>query len=176
MRRIDLKAVLERTVSGVYGDLVTRPTGKAVRTGVVEQLADADGDVVVAIDFSTVRILDISCADEIVGKLLIEYGEALCFVLLGVTDAQCHAIEQVLERHQLAVVARDREGCVQVLGPVAESARVAFSVLRESGPVGADELASQLSWTVDTTRQALDELLMLRLVQVSANRYATLTA
>ncbi|NIU79845.1 MAG: hypothetical protein GWN71_41805, partial [Gammaproteobacteria bacterium] len=69
MQRIDLRHILRHTVSDLYGDLVTRPTGKAVRHGIEQALARADGRQVAVIDFSTVRCLDISCADEIVGKL-----------------------------------------------------------------------------------------------------------
>ena len=176
MRRIDLKDVLERKVSGVYGDLVTRPTGKAVRGGVVEMIADLDGETVVVIDFSTVRILDISCADEIVGKLLMEHGTGRYFLLQGVTELHRDSIEQVLERHQLAVVARDREGGVQVLGPVADAARAAFWVIFDSGPTDPAQLASKLSWPVDTAREALDELITRRLVQTMADQYFAVTA
>ena len=174
-RRIDLKAVLERTLSRLSGDLVTRPTGKAVRGGVVEQLADLEREAVVVIDFTTVRILDISCADEIVGKLLIGHGTARYFVLQGVSVAHCDSIEQVLERHQLAVVARTRDGRVQVLGPLADTARTAFRVIFDLGSADREQLASELSWPADTAQRALDELTSRRLVQMSADRYVAVT-
>ncbi len=174
-RRIDLKAVLERTLSRLSGDLVTRPTGKAVRGGVVEQLADLEREAVVVIDFTTVRILDISCADEIVGKLLIGHGTARYFVLHGVSVAHCDSIEQVLERHQLAVVARTRDGRVQVLGPLADTARTAFRVIFDLGSADREQLASELSWPADTAQRALDELTSRRLVQMSADRYVAVT-
>ena len=42
--RIDLKTILQRTVSSLYGDLVTRPTGQAVRGGIAYLLqAERDG-------------------------------------------------------------------------------------------------------------------------------------
>ena len=174
-RRIDLKAVLERTLSRLSGDLVTRPTGKAVRGGVVEQLADLEREAVVVIDFTTVRILDISCADEIVGKLLIGHGTARYFVLHGVSVSHCDSIEQVLERHQLAVVARTRDGRVQVLGPLADTARTAFRVIFDLGSADREQLASELSWPADTAQRALDELTSRPLVQMSADRYVAVT-
>ena len=176
MRSIDLKAVLESTVPGTYGDLVTRPTGKAVRGGVEDVLTKTDGEAIVVIDFSTVRCLDISCADEIVGKLLVEYGTARHFILRGVTDAHCESIEQVLERHQLAVVAHDRRGRLQVLGQIADNARRAFTLLKDGGPAAATEVASQLEWSSDTAYQVLEELLTRRLVQLTADRYVALAA
>jgi hypothetical protein len=132
MQHIDLKAILQRTVSSTYGDLVTRPTGKAVRGGIEAELADGAGEQVAIIDFGTVRLLDYSCADEIVGKLLLAYGSARYFLLQGVTASHCEAIEPVLERHKLAAVAWDREGRVRMLGHVPEAAAEALSILTAS--------------------------------------------
>ena len=174
-RHIDLKTVLQERVSGVYGDLVTRPTGKAVRGGVEDELATMDGEAVVVIDFSTVRILDISCADEIVGKLLMSRQDARYFLLQGVSDAHRDAIEQVLERHQLAVLARDREGHIQVLGHVEDTARAVFATLSDSGAADLDEIAARLSWPRATAQEALDELLTHRLVQLTSDQYIPLS-
>lgn len=173
MHLIDLKAVLQRTVSSVYGDLVTRPTGKAVRGGIEELLEEIEDCHVAVIDFSQVRCLDISCADEIVGKLLIERG-ARYILLRGVSDSHCEAIQQVLERHQLAVVARDRHGRVQLLGPLGELVRRAFSVLTEQGVACVDEIAERLAIEPAAARQALDDLQERRLVQHHADHYEVL--
>ena len=174
--RIDLKAILQRTVSNLYGDLVTRPTGEAVRGGVEQVLEALDGEQIAVIDFGTVGCLDISCADEVVGKLLLQHGQARYFFLHGVTSSHCEAIEQVLERHRLAVVARDREGRVRVLGPMDETARLAFTLLSDGGPADAEELASRLSLPPEAVRQALEVLRGQRLVQRSSDGYMALSA
>ncbi len=139
MQRIDVKAILERTVSMTYGDLVTRPTGKAVRGGIEAALQEADAEQVAVIDFGTVRLLDYSCADEIVGKLLLQHGRARYFLLQGVTASHCEAIEPVLERHGIAAVARDRDGRVRVLGHVPPGARetLAFLTVGAAGAHGS---------------------------------------
>jgi hypothetical protein len=176
MRRIDLKVILQDTVSGGYGDLVTRPTGKAVRGGIERELADLDGGHTAVIDFGAVRCLDISCADEIVGKLLLHHGQARYFLLQGVTASHCDAIEHVLERHRLAVAARDRQGKITVLGPVDDTARRAFTVLSARGPAGTDEVADELSLPPDRAQAALETLRLQRLVHHAANRYMAVTA
>ncbi len=165
MRRIDLKTILQHTVSSLYGDLVTRPTGQKVRNGVERELASLDGEQVVVIDFGTVRCLDISCADEIVGRILLDHGHARTIVLQGVDTSHCDAIEQVLERHQIAVVARDRTGRIRVLGPVQETARRAFGELTRRGAAAPEELAARLEVSPDVARRALAELLARRLVR-----------
>lgn len=173
-QRIDLKLILQQTVSTLYGDLVTRPTGRAVRSGIEEALTRLDGEEVAVIDFSTVRALDISCADEVVGKLLLQYGAARYFLLHGLSDGHRDAVEQVLERHRMAVVAQNRDGTVQLLGPIGESARRVFEALRAAGPATPDELAARLHAPLDTVRRALDELAARRLVQQSAGRFVAL--
>lgn len=176
MNSIDLKSILEDTVSAGYGDLVTRHTGRAVRGGIEQALEDVDGAQTAIIDFSAVRCLDISCADEIVGKLLLEHGRGRCFLLRGVTEAHCEAIDMVLERHGLAAVALDRSGQLGLLGPLEETARRAFGAVAETGTAEADEVAALLDLSADATRQALDELAELNLIQFEAGGYRTLNS
>ena len=71
---IDVSTVLRRTVCDLYSNLVTRPTGAAVRTEIESQLAGVRGRTLTVIDFSNVNLLDSSCADEIVAKLLLRFG------------------------------------------------------------------------------------------------------
>lgn len=151
MQHIDLKAILQRTVSSRYGDLVTRPTGAAVRGGIEQELAAAAEEQVAIIDFGTVRLLDYSCADEIVGKLLLQHGGARYFLFHGVTASHCEAIDPVLERHGLAAIARDRDGRIRVLGQVPGAAADALSTI-----TGGDEHADVLP---EATAQELLALL-----------------
>ena len=176
MSSIDLKVVLQRTVSRGYGDLVTRRTGQAVRFGVEEHLADDDENDVAVIDFSGVRCLDFSCADEIVGKLLLAYGRARYFLLRGVSEGQVIAIEQILERYGLAVVSEDRNGRMRVLGAVSEPVRKTFHLLAESGDAGIDDVVGLLHVSQEVAREALNELVQLRLAMTghAANRVISL--
>src|SRR2546426_1621339 len=67
-----MHAVLQESISGVYADLVTRPTGRVVRERIERAIAGSSvGEITVArIDFTGVGCIDYSCADEIVAKLL----------------------------------------------------------------------------------------------------------
>jgi len=172
MTRIDLKDVLARTVSSVYGDLVTRRTGEAVRSG-IEAMLPANDETAV-IDFGTVRLMDMSCADEIVGKLLLTHGPARYFLLVGVHAAHEDALLPVLERHHLAVVAEDRTGAMKVLGSLPEPARLAWGYLARSGPAEPDEIATGLALTPDVTRDALRTLCERRVVRERGGHYQAL--
>jgi hypothetical protein len=133
MRAINLRDVLQRTVSDLYGDLVTRRTGAAVRGGIEQELADAEGEPAV-IDFGAVRCLDLSCADEIVAKLVLQYGSGR-FLFRGVTPSQRDALEPVLERHGLAVaLVTEGTGRVELIGPDTEAERL-LGQLRDNGLV-----------------------------------------
>ncbi|MBI2614345.1 MAG: hypothetical protein HYW52_01430 [Gemmatimonadetes bacterium] len=171
MLRIDLKDILQRTVSDEYGDLVTRRTGQAVRQAIERDLArDGDGRAA-AIDFGTVRCLDLSCADEIVGRLLREQGAVRSFVLLNVTAAHREALQFVLERHRLAVVVQDTGGALDLVGALPEAARRVFGALAQAGTAAPEDVARRLDLSPDVARAALEDLLERGLVVAHAGSY-----
>ena len=105
IQHIDVHAVLRESVSAMYADLVTRPTGRVVRERIERAIARADGrgDVTIArIDFTGVGCIDYSCADEIVAKLL--RGRPAVLVLSGLADGHREAIDSVLTGHGLAAL------------------------------------------------------------------------
>ena len=128
IQTIRLGHLLRETVATPYPDLVTRPTGAAVRDRIEAALADSDCHTAL-LDFSDVELLDLSCADEVVAKLLLaEPGRAAPFVVLrGLREEQHEAIEHVLTHHRLAVAAT-RYGAEApcLLGWASADARAAF--------------------------------------------------
>ncbi|HEX5436817.1 MAG TPA: hypothetical protein VFW98_06645 [Gemmatimonadaceae bacterium] len=96
---IDLSTVLRRTVCDLFSDLVTRPTGAAVRDALEQQLAESPERTLTIIDFSQVGLLDFSCADEIVAKLLLRYcaprSHAAPPVLAGAQGAGAQGMDVV---------------------------------------------------------------------------------
>src|SRR3954454_9174874 len=107
LNHIDLSSVLRQTLAcDLYSNLVTRPTGAAVRGQIEQMLSVADSRALTVIDFSHVSMIDFSCADEVVAKLLIRYSAEdaprdAYFLFRGVTEDHTDAIEAVLERHHL---------------------------------------------------------------------------
>jgi len=109
IQHIDVHAVLQESVSGVYADLVTRPTGRVVRERIERAMATAQDPVTVTrIDFTGVGCIDYSCADEIVAKLLRDRRAVV--VLSGISDGHREAIEPVLAGHGLAALIERRDG------------------------------------------------------------------
>lgn len=165
--------VQRRSVTSLFSNLVTRPTGRAIRSGVESQIAELDGPASAAclsiLDFSQVRILDYSCADEIVAKLLLRFlnderpSEAY-FVVLGVQEHHQEAIEAVLERHSLLLVARDDEGRVKLLGEATPLHRAAWDALLRRGRSGAREVAAEAGIAPEAAEAALRSLAAHRVV------------
>ena len=118
IQHIDVHAVLRQSVSGSFTDLVTRPTGRAVRER-IEQAMVAEASVA-RIDFTGVGCIDYSCADEIVAKLLRDRFAVL--VLSGITDGHREAIEPVLSGHGLAALIERADGTLESLGAAAAAA------------------------------------------------------
>jgi hypothetical protein len=150
MMHIDLSSVLRQTLScELYSNLVTRPTGAAVRTQIEALLATARERSLTVIDFSHVGMIDFSCADEVVAKLLLRYAAAereeheAYFLFRGVTDDHWDAIETVLERHGLALVLETHDGA-RIVGMVNDGERAVWEKVYELGRAGAVDLAIAL--------------------------------
>lgn len=159
---IDVSTVLRRTECGLYSNLVTRPTGAAVRSEIEILLREAGQKTLTVIDFSNVGLLDFSCADEIIAKLLLreqpEGAGASYFLFRGIHDHHLDAIEHVLERHRLAMVAEEEGGEVRLVGIVADQEDAVWRALRRRGPTTAFDLAQDAGLSPDDTRAVLDGL------------------
>jgi hypothetical protein len=139
------------SVTSLFSNLVTRPTGRAIRTGVESQLAEMEAarlPCLSVLDFSQVRILDYSCADEIVAKLLLRFsGEErpadAFFMVRGLDEHHVEPIEAVLERHGLLLVAQDQEGTFHLLGAANPVHRATWSALVRRGRAGAAEIGPE---------------------------------
>ena len=177
MMHIDVSSVLRQTVScELYSNLVTRPTGAAVRTQIEALLADSRERSLTVIDFSHVGMIDFSCADEVIAKLLLRYVAAeredreAYFLFRGVTDDHWDAIETVLERHGLALVLETEDGA-KVVGTVDDGERVVWEKVLELGRTGPADLASALGTHEAECEAALDALHRRRLLMRTDEGY-----
>jgi hypothetical protein len=163
---IDLTRLHRRTVTSFYSNLVTRPTGRAVRTGVESQLSEVAPGARVCLsvlDFSQVRLLDYSCADEIVAKLLLRYVPAdrpseVYFVARGLQDHHLDSVEAVLERHGLLLVCVGEEGAARLLGAANPLERACWGALQRIGSAGAAAVAAESGLAPDSAAPALARL------------------
>ena len=162
--------MLRKSVCELYSNLVTRPTGAAVRCE-IEQELDRIGDrALTVIDFSHVGLLDFSCADEIVAKLLLQYVSVdaprreVYFVFRGISDSHMDAIEAVLERHNLALVTQQADGMSRLIGIVGVDERKAWEIISKLGAGACDDVATASGVSADDAERTLDMLWRRRLV------------
>src|SRR3954466_10720952 len=131
MNHIDISSVLRQTLAcDLYSNLVTRTTGAGVRGQIEQLLSEAGERALTVIDFSQVSMIDFSCADEVVAKLLIRYAaddspRDAYFLFRGLTEDHRDAIETVLERHGLALALEQGDG-IEVMGVLSDEERAAW--------------------------------------------------
>ena len=179
IHHIHVSTVLRKTVCDLYSNLVTRPTGVAVRKAIEESMAEGPLPRVTIIDFSHVNLLDFSCADEVVGKLLDAHrrndGEPhTYFVIRGVHEGHLEAIEAVLERYDLAVIVEEPAGRMKLVGTLDEGARRAWQVVSRHERVLPEEVAEEMGEPWGTALRVLDDLSERRLVMRLDDGFVTL--
>jgi hypothetical protein len=170
INHIDVSSMLRKSVCELYSNLVTRPTGAAVRCE-IEQELDRIGDrALTVIDFSHVGLLDFSCADEIVAKLLLQYvsidapRREVYFLFRGITESHMDAIEAVLERHKLALVTQHADGASRLIGIVDVDHRRAWEVICQLGAGASVDVAKATGVSREQAERMLDTLWRRRLV------------
>jgi hypothetical protein len=167
--------LLREAVSAPYRNLVTRPTGAAVRSRIEEALARSNCGTAM-LDFSGIELVDLSCADEVVAKLLLAGRSACCFVLQGLREDHHEAIDHVLSHHRLAVAAVPPGGCeFRLLGWVPPDAREVFACICDRGPLTASDVSRALGWPEVRSREALRQLALRRLVRPAGELYHPLS-
>jgi hypothetical protein len=171
IQTIRIGHLLREAVSAPYRNLVTRPTGAAVRTRIEETLARSNC-LTALLDFSEIDLVDLSCADEVVAKLLLTGRSAYFFVLQGLREDHHEAIDHVLTHHRLAVAAvPPGSGEPRLLGWVPSDAREAFRCICDRGPMTVPDLSRALGWLETRSREALWVLAGNRLVQSIGETY-----
>ena len=167
---IDVSSVLKRSVCDLYSNLVTRPTGAAVRIGIEHHLDEIGDKSLAVLDFSHVGLLDFSCADEIVAKLLMQYVSVdiprreVYFVFYGMSESHMDAIEVVLERHSLALVTQLADGAAKLIGHVDGEQRRAWEKVCEMGSAMPDDFAVATGVPKETAERLLETLWRRRLI------------
>lgn len=178
----NLQTLVQRSVASLYSHLVTRPTGQALRLGIESQIGELGSFCVSILDFTQVEVLDYSCADEIVAKLIQRYQREdrptdAYFIARGLADEHRDPIEEVLSRHRLALVA-EIDGAYGLLGHATSFERDVWATLQQTSSAEVADLAVQTAAAEEHVQAALGALVERRTVlrPASSRRYYSLTA
>jgi len=171
----NLHKLLKEELKNGSSDLVTRPSGQMVRERIERDIVKEKDGEVIALDFSKVGIIDYSCADEIVAKLVSrllsgEYGDKY-IILTGLNENQKENIEVALERKELAVIANMRDGKQVLLGSLNNYLKETLNLIVKKSKITASELSKTMKLEANTSGTRLLNLHKKRLVKrIDANR------
>jgi DNA/RNA-binding domain of Phe-tRNA-synthetase-like protein len=169
MAKYDLLKLLREELGNGSKDLVTRPSGQAIRERIERDIEKEPEGSVTALDFSKIGVIDYSCADEVIAKLVSrllsnEYGDRY-LVLTGLNENQLENIEVALERKDLAVLAETRDGARTVLGNLNNYLKDTFDVIAKKKKVTSKDLADARKLEANTSGTRLLNLHKKRLVR-----------
>ncbi|MDH4161184.1 MAG: hypothetical protein OEW15_00635 [Nitrospirota bacterium] len=169
MTTYDLHTLLKEEINSDARDLVTRPTGQAIRIRIERDLEAEPAGTVIGLDFSRVGVIDYSCADEIVAKLLSrllsgEYGDRY-LLLLGLNENQKENIEVALERKDLAIAGQMKDNGRALLGSLNNYLRDTLDHIVKNRKVSSKDLADAKKLEPNTSGTRLLNLYKKRLVK-----------
>ena len=169
MTTYNIYKLLKEELKNGSSDLVTRQSGQVIRERIKRDIEKEKDGEVIALDFSKIGIIDYSCADEIVAKLISrllsnEYGDKY-ILLAGLNDNQKENIEVALERKDLAVIADMKNGKKILLGNLNNYLKETLELIVKKGKITAKELSEIMKLEANTSGTRLLNLHKKRLVK-----------
>ena len=169
MQIYNLYKLLKEELKNGSNDLVTRPSGQVIRERIERDIAQEEDGAIVALGFSKIGIIDYSCADEIVAKLISrllsgEYGDKY-ITLTGLNENQKENIEVALERKDLAVMAEMQDGKKILLGSLNNYLKETLNLILKKGRITAKDLSESMKLEANTSGTRLLNLYKKRLVK-----------
>jgi len=129
------------------GLLIGREEGKKIKEAICQKLEELAPITVMQLDFSQVEFIDVSCADEIVVKVLarLQAGEFpdRFFILSNIKVQHRENVETALEVAEKAVIAKE----FFILGKLMNSYRQALEEVMRRGAITARELQQALQYS-----------------------------
>ena len=169
MPEYDLYRFLKEELKNGSSDLVTRQSGQIIRERIEKEIVKEDPGTIVALDFSNIGVIDYSCADEIIAKLVSrlissEYGEKF-IIISGLNDHQKENIEVALERKGLAAAAIMRDGQQMLLGVLNNYLKETLEFIVKKDKIIAKDLSEAIKLEANTSSTRLLNLYKKRLVR-----------
>jgi hypothetical protein len=169
MKLYSLYKFLKEELGNGSSDLVTRPSGQSIRERIERDIEKEEDGAVIALDFAKIGVVDYSCADEIVAKLISrllggEYGDRY-LMLTGLSENQKENVEVALERKDLAVRAAMRDGREVLLGSLNNYLQETLDLFAKKRKLTAGDLSAALKLPANTSGTRLLNLHKKRLVR-----------
>ncbi len=174
MINYNLYEILKEELKNGSSDLVTRQSGQVIRRRVETDMIEEKNGEVISLDFSEIGIIDYSCADEIVAKLISrllsgEYGDKY-IILTGLNENQRENIEVALERKDLPVLSETRNKDSILIGSLNNYLIETLDIILKNGKITAGELSNTLQLPANTSGTRLLNLFKKRLIKRISER------
>lgn len=169
MQIYNLYKLLKEELKNGSNDLVTRPSGQTIRERIEKDIMKEEEGTIIALDFSKIGIIDYSCADEVVAKLISrllggEYGDKF-IVLTGLNENQKENIEVALERKDLAAMAQMKDRNKILMGSLNNYLKETLDLVLKRGKITAKDLSEVMKLEANTSGTRLLNLYKKRLVK-----------
>lgn len=148
--------------------LVTREIGRTIKDIICNRLSELNPNTILEIDFSLIKIMDASAADEVVVNVLKrlesrEYPDKF-IILSNVADQPMENIKYALDAAERAVIIKEKDSW-KLLGNLVNSYEKALHKVIELGTVTARELQKEMKYnTVNEASTKLSYTYQRRLV------------
>jgi len=163
----NLKKLISEELKNNSNDLVTRETGRRIRGRIEADFEREAGSRILVLDFSGVGIIDYSCADEVIAKIVArlvggEYGDKY-ILLKNLLPNQIENIQVALERKKLAVPLKEADG-LRILGSLNPYLTDALAEVNKRKSITARDLADLTGAAINLASTKLLNLHKARLV------------
>lgn len=153
--------------SAEQGILSGRSKGAHLLDALMAHLLKCPDQCAFALDFSQISFVDVSCADEMLNKLLLrlrsgELGNRFVYIA-GANTSVRETVEAVLQLRELSVLLEDEAG-IQLLGALKRPMREALDVLIERKCATSAEISETLDKNVNIVCNRLNALQRMGLV------------
>ena len=153
--------------SAEQGILSGRSKGAHLLDALMAHLLKCPDQCAFALDFSQISFVDVSCADEMLNKLLLrlrsgELGNRFVYIA-GANTSVRETVEAVLQLRELSVLLEDEAG-IQLLGSLKRPMREALDVLIERKCATSAEISETLDKNVNIVCNRLNALWRMDLV------------
>jgi hypothetical protein len=167
--RVEIRELFQEVAGSGETHIVTRETGRKIRAAAARRLQEMEGGGLLTLDFSGTGIIDYSCADEFVAKLLTrliagEYGERY-LRLANLNPSQKENIDVALERKRLPSILVNPDRTWQCLGTIKPYLYETLNIVMSRERVSARDLSALLKIELNTSSTRLINLHRQRLVR-----------
>lgn len=166
---LKLGNIVKEELKNGSASLVTRETGRIILDRIERKIREINKGEILILDFCDIKIIDYSCADEVIAKLIArlkgeEYGDKY-IVLQNLSPSQKENIQVALERKDLAILTSDTKRNWEIIGNLNNYLLETLQLIMKGGELSTRELSEKLKLELNTASTRLINLHKVRLVK-----------